>query len=209
MKAQKRGFFNFIFAFMPGAAEMYMGFMKMGISIMGSFMGMIGIIGFLGLSDAFMIIPVVLWFYAFFHARNLATCNPQFFMTVQDDYFWNELFGEKKINIQSSTARKIVAWVLIIAGLSIIWNMIMSPISEGLNYIADYTGLAIFEIINNAFYFLPTFIFAIVIVYIGIRLIIGKKKDLYITDKYMDSAPIYTQNEFTKKDDQEKGQGVI
>ena len=38
MKQQKKGkFFTFIFSFIPGAAEMYMGFMKQGVSLMADF----------------------------------------------------------------------------------------------------------------------------------------------------------------------------
>ena len=35
MQKQKRGFWLFIFSLIPGAGEMYMGFKKQGISIMG------------------------------------------------------------------------------------------------------------------------------------------------------------------------------
>lgn len=184
MKAQKRGFFNFIFSFLPGAAEMYMGFMKMGASLMLGFFGMIGIIGFLGLSDAFMMIPIVLYFYSFFHARNIATCRPEVFAGLQDDYFWNELLDGKEINIKSETAKKIGAWALIIAGVSMLWNLITDPIMDGLRAFADLTGMQfIYDAVDGFIYSLPRLVVAIVIIAVGVKLIRGKKKNLYIDEK--------------------------
>ena len=84
---KKRGFFNFLCAFMPGAAEMNMGFMKMGSSIMLAFLGSFALVVWLSLSDVFVIIPMILWFYGFFHARNLTTKNQlQHYL----EYLYNE-----------------------------------------------------------------------------------------------------------------------
>ena len=46
MTKKKSGFWTFVFSLLPGAAEMYMGFMKMGISLMGLFFGLFIIGGF-------------------------------------------------------------------------------------------------------------------------------------------------------------------
>ena len=46
MKQQKKGkFLTFMFSFIPGAAEMYMGFMKMGVSLMALFFLCVAIFG--------------------------------------------------------------------------------------------------------------------------------------------------------------------
>ena len=72
MKQQKKNsFFTLVFSFMPGAAEMYMGFMKNGLSLMGIFaLGFI-IPVVLRVNDVFILPVIVVWFYGFFHARNL------------------------------------------------------------------------------------------------------------------------------------------
>ncbi|WP_051656687.1 hypothetical protein [Butyrivibrio sp. AE3004] len=183
MRTQKRGFFNFLFAFMPGAAEMYMGFMKMGISLMAAFLGTIGIIGLLELSDLFMMIPIVLWFYSFFHARNIATCRLEVFVGIRDDYFWNELMDGRGIDLKSEKAKKIGACMLIFAGVVMLWNMISRPIADALNYLANYTGWFVYEAIKNMLYALPRVLFAVAIIFIGIKLINGKKKTLYTSDE--------------------------
>ena len=40
MRKRKNGFWTFVFSFIPGCAEMYMGFMKMGLSLMVAFFGL-------------------------------------------------------------------------------------------------------------------------------------------------------------------------
>ena len=41
MRRKKSKFLTFIFSLLPGAGEMYMGFMKMGVSLMAEFFGII------------------------------------------------------------------------------------------------------------------------------------------------------------------------
>ena len=61
MTKKKSGFWTFIFSLLPGAAEMYMGFMKMGVSLMGLFFGLFIIGGFFGQS-IFVLADIVVWF---------------------------------------------------------------------------------------------------------------------------------------------------
>ena len=49
MTNKKNAFWRFIFSLMPGAGEMYMGFLKMGVSIMGLFLLIAFIASSLGL----------------------------------------------------------------------------------------------------------------------------------------------------------------
>ena len=65
MKTKKKNrFLTFCFSLMPGAAEMYMGFMRTGTELMLFFLGMIMIPSFLGL-DGLSILAVVIWAYGF------------------------------------------------------------------------------------------------------------------------------------------------
>ena len=83
MKQKKKNkFFTFIFSLLPGAAEMYMGFMKNGLSMM-----IIFFITFLPMAafnsmEFMMLLSAVVWFYGFFHARNSAalrySCRPHY-----------------------------------------------------------------------------------------------------------------------------------
>ena len=181
---QRRGFFNFLCAFIPGASEMYMGFMKMGASLMLTFMGGIMAIGFLGLSDAFVAIPAVMWFYGFFHARNLTTCHPEVFARIKDDYFWNDFIDGKKINIKSESARKIIAWILIIIGVSTLWSIGRNSLEWLVETIAPGKVGLVYSMLDS----IPRILIALVIIFAGLTLISGKKKELFITDKTFDIA---------------------
>lgn len=183
---QKRGFFNFCCAFIPGASEMYMGFMKMGCSLMLAFFLGISAIGFLELSDMFMLLPMVMWFYSFFHARNLTTCRPEVFMGLQDDYFWNDFLDGKRIDIKSETTRKVIAWALIIIGTVTIWNIISRPFQDMFDWMIESRFAPYIGWIYGAFESLPRLLVSIVILFVGVRMITGKKKQLFLTDNGYD-----------------------
>ncbi|MBE5860896.1 MAG: hypothetical protein E7301_12360 [Butyrivibrio sp.] len=187
MRIQRKGsFFNFLCAFLPGASEMYMGFMKKGVSLMALFFASFGIISLLQLSDVFVFVPAIIWFYGFFHARNLTNCDPQYFMTLQDDYIWNEILGEQAFNIKSETAKKWGAWALIIAGICMLFNMIVVPIVDFLNFLADNLGWFWVEYIQEFIGVLPRFVIAVLIILLGVKLIRGKKKALDINGSPVD-----------------------
>jgi uncharacterized membrane protein len=182
---QKRGFFNFLCAFLPGASEMYMGFTKMGFSMMSVFMISFGLIAFFDLSDLFLVVPFLMWFYGFFHARNLTSCNPELFINIQDDYFWNELVDGKGLKIGSGTVRTIGAWVMILGGMAILWDIVWNPISEYIQEALSMTDNRVAAYILHLLYSLPKLVIAVAIIIVGIRLIMGKKKTLYLTDNSM------------------------
>ena len=91
MKQQKKGkFLTFMFSFIPGAAEMYMGFMKQGISLMALFV--VNIIGLAyGLEELFVPAMILTWFYCFFHARNLAVLPEEAFNALEDAFIGENL----------------------------------------------------------------------------------------------------------------------
>ena len=107
MKQQKKnGFFTFIFSLMPGAAEMYMGFMKSGLSLMGIFFLCYIIPDALNLYDYTGIFVVLAWFVSFFHARNLAGLKDEVFYQVQDEFIWESFAEKRNIHISNPTLRK-------------------------------------------------------------------------------------------------------
>ena len=82
MTRKKKGFLTFIFSLMPGAGEMYMGFMKRGVSVMCAFLGWIGICGVLQFGAGFYLAPVI-WFYSFFSVHNLASLPDEEFYQIE------------------------------------------------------------------------------------------------------------------------------
>ena len=70
MTSKKGKYLSFIFSLIPGAAEMYMGFMKQGVSLMSMFFASILMAGWLR-ADVLAFIGIVVWFYSFFHVLHL------------------------------------------------------------------------------------------------------------------------------------------
>ena len=64
---KKNNFFTFIFSFCPGAAEMYMGFMKNGFSILAVFLAAVAALEGLR-ADFFLAVAALIYIFAFFHA---------------------------------------------------------------------------------------------------------------------------------------------
>ena len=89
MKTKKKSkFLTFCFSVIPGAAQMYMGFMKMGVSLMALFALIILFAVWLN-QGALATFCVIAWFYSFFQANHLASLSDEEFHMVEDGY----LFG--------------------------------------------------------------------------------------------------------------------
>lgn len=171
MRQKKSKFFTFIFSFLPGAAEMYMGFMKNGVSIMAIFFLSIMIPSVLRISDAFGFIVMLIWFYGFFHARNLATGSEEEFQSLQDEFIWESFVDGREIRVSDPILRKWVAGILIFGGIVLLWNniadVIYRLIPESMwNYWAPLVDR------------IPQVAVAVLIIFIGVKMIMGKKEEL-------------------------------
>lgn len=171
MQKKKNGFLVFCFSFLPGAAEMYMGFMKMGFSLLAVFAAAICIVSLIGVPEL-SVIPAIMYVYSFFHAHNIAGLDDKRFMELKDDY----LFGLERVSELGEQLKgkykKWVAIALIVLGAVMIWR-------TGLDLLGDYLGFS--NIIVKALYriteYVPRCIIGVVIIVVGIRLIAGKKDE--------------------------------
>ena len=175
MKQKKKNrFFTFIFSFLPGAAEMYMGFMKNGFSLMLCFLLPFALIVIYGGLDFLMPICAVMWFYGFFHARNYAGMDDMTFDAMTDKYIWEEFSDLNFSKVSSKTAKKWIAAALIVIGAALIWDyfsgILYRLIPEG--YWDD-----IYPALSN----IPQVVISILMVIVGIRMVVGKKKELDTT----------------------------
>lgn len=170
---QKRGSFTtWLCSLMPGAAEMYMGFMKCGISLMTVFILCLVIPSVLRLSDVFILFGVLTWFYSFFHARNLASSSEEEFMSLQDTYIWAELTGGSGIRVTNPTLRKWGAVLLILYGFTQLWDAVLQWIYY---LIPEY----LWETVSGFAGEVPRIVTALVIIVIGLKLIAGKKEEVH------------------------------
>ena len=171
MTPRKRNkFFTFIFSFLPGAAEMYMGFMKNGLSLMAIFFGSIGLTA-VSRMDYMIALVALIWFVGFFHAINVSAMEPEAFALYEDKYIWEDYISKPSFKLKDSTMRLCLSIALIVIGLSMAWGYIMDI---AVRFIPEADWDFIYPIIND----LPSFVIAVVLIIAGVLLIKGKKKEL-------------------------------
>ncbi|MEG0687331.1 MAG: hypothetical protein RR466_01420 [Hungatella sp.] len=175
MTNKKNKFFTFCFSMIPGAGEMYLGFYKMGISLMTIFGIIIALVGVFELGIFFCLLPV-LWFYSFFHVHNLNSLPEEEFYTLEDDWIFSSDFDQISLNSWVLKHKKSIAVVLILFGVSILWKIFY-------NFLFSLMGMIqLSDQMRNLFYqfssALPQGVLAVLIILFGIYLIKGKKEEL-------------------------------
>ena len=103
---RKNRFFTFIFSCLPGAAEMYMGFMKNGLTLMIFFFLSFVPIVFFSSFEFLMALGLVIWFFGFFHARNYASMTDAEFEAMDNDKDLNVRDNKKHISDEENEKLK-------------------------------------------------------------------------------------------------------
>lgn len=187
MKKQKNRFWLFIFSLCPGAGHMYMGLMKMGLSFMLGFMGLIAVTALTGL-DVLAVLPFTLYIYAFFHANNIGGMDAEQFAALEDEYLFG--IGEWdarrfKLNMNRRN-RNIVAVVCIVLGVCMLWDL-------GFSMVRSYVGWDN-PVMREIYYFtrdaLPRIAIAVAIIWFGVSLLKGKRVDFVEKDRPIEADPV-------------------
>ena len=169
-RKKKSGFLTFCFSLLPGAGEMYLGFMKMGISLMGMFFALCALSAALNM-PLLIFVMVVEWFYSFFHVHNLAGLTDEEFLNTRDEFLFNL---DTFFNMDKKTAekyRETIAIVLIIVGVLLLWNGIKDAV-----YV--YLPEAVWRLISRMEHTLPKIVAGVAIIAGGCYMIRGKKEEL-------------------------------
>ena len=171
MKAKKKNrFLTFCFSCMPGAGEMYMGFLKTGLSLMSIFLLSIFGLSYFRFEELAVAIGMTIWFYSFFHANHLASLTDEEFAEVKDGY----LFADRAL-LEPTTwvlrYQKVVAGLLIAAGVILLWN---TATDVARNFLPEY----IWKIMYTVGDYVPRVIVAILIMIVGVKMILGRKAQL-------------------------------
>ena len=187
MSRKKSGFLTFCCSLLPGAGEMYLGFLKQGASIMTLFLLLFSVCGVI-FPPAATFCSVV-WFYSFFHTHNLNSLPDDEFYAIQDEYIIHFSQITKGKEVLLSRYRKLFAFILIFLGASIIWR----NINDFLMYIV-YDVLSLPDELLDVFQWfiqsLPQMVIALLIIVIGFYLIRNKKKELLeLEDKPITGKP--------------------
>lgn len=170
MKKKKNRFLLFLCSLVPGAGEMYLGFMKMGVSILLGFMLSIAVVAFTML-DWLAVIPVTIYVYAFFHANNLGGLDDAAFEAMEDEYlFGMDALQDWKFKL-TGKYRTASAVVLIIIGISMLWNVVLDQLLDIFGWENVYLSV-IYSFIESD---LPRMVIGIAVIWAGIVMIRGKK----------------------------------
>lgn len=191
MTRKKRGFWTFCFSLIPGAGEMYLGFMKRGVSMMCLFLGWFAFCGVTGFSIGMCLLPVM-WFYSFFQVHNLVSLPDEEFYQQEDDYLF--LHMDKIVGVDKWERGKVkfLAAALIFIGgytiVSTVWRSFWNALPDWL-----YNEL---YVIRDG---VPRIVISLILIAFGVYLIRGKKEKLYkepevVYDMPYSSADVSAKN---------------
>ena len=164
----KNGILTFLFAFCPGAGQMYQGYMKRGLSLITMFCVAFGA-GTL-LEVLYVAMPIV-WMYSFFDTFNLraqiiADTAPE------DDYLIHFDPRDKRLARALLDSHKLVGWLLIAFGALIAYqNLIMNTLGD-LVYRWGHSS-PVFRALYLVMASLPDVVVCVVLIVCGVWLVKG------------------------------------
>ena len=166
----KNGFLTFCCAFIPGAGQMYQGYMKRGLSLIltACLIGMVS-----SLLDPVLLLLVVVWMYSFFDTFNLraqiiADTAPE------DDYLVHFDPRDRRLARALLDSHKLVGWLLIAFGALIAYqNLIMNTLGD-LVYRWGHSS-PVFRALYLVMDSLPDVVVCVVLIVCGVWLVRGPK----------------------------------
>ena len=167
----KNGLLTLLFAFIPGAGQMYQGYMKRGLSLV-LMCCTIGAVAMLFSPIAFFLL--VVFMYSFFDTLNLRA-QIALGNAPEDDYLVHFDPKDKRLARMLLDSHKLVGWVLIAFGVLIVYqNVVM----EALNEVLWRWGRD--SVVFRAFYLvmerLPDVAVCVALIVCGIWLVRGPRK---------------------------------
>lgn len=174
MKKKRSKFLTFVFSLLPGAGHMYLGFMKMGLSLMAAFFFLIFLSTWLNIGPLLFALPLI-WFYSFFDCMNKRYSTDEEFLLLEDNYLFSL---DELVKIDRGLFKKhglFTGILLLLLGGYLIWNNMLSGLSR---YLPSGVYNAIYDVTRVA----PQIIVGIAIITVGAKLITGKKKQCDAND---------------------------
>ncbi|MBP8856220.1 MAG: hypothetical protein KBG54_06920 [Oscillospiraceae bacterium] len=168
---------TFIFAWCPGAGQMYHGYMKRGLSLLVAFCGIIAVAGMLNL-DIFMLgIPVVM-VYSFFDTFNIAHLTPEQRAAQPDAYLFHiNSFSKADFAPLLQKRHKLLGAGVIFLGAYMLYRQFIAPML--------YELVARFDLywVNNILMNIPMIIIALLLIGFGASLMRGKTPSAFDVEK--------------------------
>ena len=145
---KKNIFLTFCFACVPGAGQMYQAYMKRGVSLMGLFAGICGVMVFLQFSALGFILPVI-FAYSFFDTFRIRNQTAEQAVQSPDEYFIHasQLFGE---DAKALLAKRhtLIGWGCIGLGAVLLYSNFVRPLAWRL-LDSSSIGRWVYEIVSG------------------------------------------------------------
>ena len=125
---KKNGILTFLFAFVPGAGQMYQGYMKRGLSLITLFF--LCIMAGMLLLEPLVLTALIVWMYSFFDTFNLraqigAGTAPE------DDYLVHINWKNQRMQEFMMDSHKLLGWGLIVLGALVAYqNILMNTLGD-------------------------------------------------------------------------------
>ena len=167
---KKNGILTLLFACIPGAGQMYQGYMKRGLSLITMFCLFIILGSTTGL-DALVVGCIVVYMYSFFDTLNLrAQLAAE--KAPEDDYLVHFDPQDKRLARMMMESHKLVGWLLIAFGALIAYqNLIMNTLGD-LVYRWGHSS-PVFRALYLVMDSLPDVVVCVVLIVCGVWLVKG------------------------------------
>ena len=157
---KKNAFLTFLFACIPGAGQMYYGYMKRGLSLI-TYCCLTIMVG--SVISPLLVLAIIVWMFSFFDTydliRYLVAGDPK-----PDEFLVPSNLGELKTILPKQ--HKLIGWGCIILGVWVLYDSVLSPVLWQLFDWLGCNGLW-YTITNN----LPSAVVAVLLVFAGTRLL--------------------------------------
>lgn len=196
---RRSGFLLFVSACIPGCGQMYQGYMKRGVSLLGAFCAVIGLAALLGIGELAVFLPLI-WLFAFFDAYNLHSQTDEQAAASPDGYLFglSSLDGEK-LSALCRGKHSIIGWCLVALGAYALYNTVVGQL---MNWVAQYTGLWwLQQLVMST---LPRLVVTVLVILLGLWFIRGPKP-VRTEEEYASFTPPEEQAGTEKKKDEADG----
>lgn len=170
---RKSGFWTVCFAFIPGAGQMYQGYMRRGLS-----MGLLVVVPFMlaaFMSMDVLIFPcLVLYMYSFFDTLNLRS---QLTMGVAppDDYLYHLNGAGGDLDRLLEKRHHLIGWALVLLGVFAIYNNFVSPWLWNLARLFGYESI-FYNVLTSLINGVPNLLVAVALIVVGLWLVKGGRR---------------------------------
>jgi hypothetical protein len=165
----KNGFLTFCFAFVPGAGQMYQGYMKRGLSLISLFCGCCLLAT--GITQLIILAPIV-WMYSFFDTFNLHS-QLGAGNAPADDYLvhWLVYWNEDEALQALPGRHRLAGWLLVALGAYLLYDKVLFQVVTRLYW--THRGNWVLQILYQAGLLVPTLVLAAGLIALGVWLVRG------------------------------------